>query len=198
MASLGTPRCRVPHGRTAQRVHGAGSGTRTTTTAALTARRLSHLPLRVAPCPSARPSSADASMMEQLENDDNIPEEFFCSISQCIMVDPVMCMDGQTYDRAFIEAWFKDKDTSPNTNEVLESKVVSTVRTVGDRRDSAEGSGGTATHTLPPLPRDGLLLLPSLSARASNMRECHPPHTAPPPHHPAILPPTTPRPYPPP
>lgn len=69
-------------------------------------------------------ASLDASMMEQLENDDNIPEEFICSISQDIMVDPVMCMDGQTYDRAWIEAWFKDKDTSPNTNEVLESKVL--------------------------------------------------------------------------
>ena len=45
-----------------------------------------------------------------------------CPISCDIMNDPVICMDGQTYERVCIEQWFATgKRTSPVTNEVLSS-----------------------------------------------------------------------------
>ena len=51
-----------------------------------------------------------------------LPEEFFCSITQEVMKDPVFCSDGHTYERAAIEEWFRSNDTSPLTNARLASK----------------------------------------------------------------------------
>ena len=39
-----------------------------------------------------------------------------------LMQDPVLAMDGHTYDRSSIEAWLKTgKKTSPKTNQPLPS-----------------------------------------------------------------------------
>jgi Mg-chelatase subunit ChlD len=46
-----------------------------------------------------------------------IPNEFLCPISYDLMTDPVICEDGQTYDRVSIEAWLKTHNTSPMTNQ---------------------------------------------------------------------------------
>ena len=51
-----------------------------------------------------------------------LPEEFFCSITQEVMKDPVFCSDGHTYERAAIAEWFRSNDTSPLTNARLASK----------------------------------------------------------------------------
>lgn len=37
-------------------------------------------------------------------------------------MDPVVAEDGITYERAAIESWFKNHDTSPLTNLKLNSK----------------------------------------------------------------------------
>lgn len=47
-------------------------------------------------------------------------ENFICPITQAEMVDPVICADGITYERAAIEAWFaKGHTTSPMTRQSL-------------------------------------------------------------------------------
>ena len=52
----------------------------------------------------------------------DVPDDFICPITHEIMVDPVMCEDGFTYERSAIMEWFaKDKNTSPMTNSVLSS-----------------------------------------------------------------------------
>lgn len=52
----------------------------------------------------------------------DVPEDFVCSITHEIMMDPVLCEDGFSYERAAILEWFgKDKNTSPMTNSVLTS-----------------------------------------------------------------------------
>ena len=51
-----------------------------------------------------------------------LPEEFFCSITQEVMKDPVFCSDGHTHERAAIAEWFRSNDTSPLTNARLASK----------------------------------------------------------------------------
>eukprot|EP00475_Leptophrys_vorax_P027893 TRINITY_DN3990_c0_g1_i1.p1 TRINITY_DN3990_c0_g1~~TRINITY_DN3990_c0_g1_i1.p1 ORF type:complete len:443 (+),score=130.04 TRINITY_DN3990_c0_g1_i1:1180-2508(+) len=53
-----------------------------------------------------------------------IPENFLCPILQEIMVDPVLTVDGQTYERSAIEEWLKSHDTSPVTNLPLPLKQV--------------------------------------------------------------------------
>ena len=47
-----------------------------------------------------------------------------CPITQELMVDPVICMDGHTYERAEIEKWLAQHDTSPKTNLALPSKTL--------------------------------------------------------------------------
>lgn len=55
-------------------------------------------------------------------DDDEIPKEFYCCISQDIMNDPVKTCDGQTYDRINILQWFEINNTSPLTGLSLPTK----------------------------------------------------------------------------
>ncbi|KAK6791805.1 hypothetical protein RDI58_010886 [Solanum bulbocastanum] len=48
------------------------------------------------------------------------PPEYLCSLSRQLMKDPVVLASGWTYDRPFIERWFKiGNRTCPETKEVL-------------------------------------------------------------------------------
>jgi len=52
-----------------------------------------------------------------------LPEEFFCPIGLEIMIDPVTDSLGYTYERALIEQWFGDgNSTSPVTNLELPNR----------------------------------------------------------------------------
>jgi len=51
-----------------------------------------------------------------------IPQSFVCPITQEVMIDPVFTDDGNTYEREAIREWLEEADTSPLTNEKLESK----------------------------------------------------------------------------
>lgn len=55
-----------------------------------------------------------------------IKENYWCSCTMDFMNDPVLTCDGQTYERKFIENWLinLNKDTSPNTNEILKNKTL--------------------------------------------------------------------------
>ncbi len=66
----------------------------------------------------------DPSIVTTLVDDDNIPNEFYCSISQDIMTDPVKTVDNHTYDRLSIEKWFEHRVTSPLTGLELESTTL--------------------------------------------------------------------------
>lgn len=50
---------------------------------------------------------------------ENIPNEFRCPISMELMTDPVLCEDGQTYDRRSIQEWLERSQTSPLTRQPL-------------------------------------------------------------------------------
>jgi outer membrane protein assembly factor BamB len=53
-----------------------------------------------------------------------VPNQFLCPILQDVMEDPVVAMDGFTYERAAIEAWFRQSDRSPMTNLPIPPVVV--------------------------------------------------------------------------
>lgn len=53
-----------------------------------------------------------------------IPPAFLCPITRELMHSPVMCSDGHTYERVAIVRWLADHDTSPLTNVVLPTKVL--------------------------------------------------------------------------
>ena len=46
---------------------------------------------------------------------EKMEESFVCPITGQKMVDPVVAMDGFTYERYAIERWFRDHNTSPMT-----------------------------------------------------------------------------------
>ena len=59
----------------------------------------------------------------QAEADETIvASSLVCPITNELMTDPVFTMDGQTYERAAIEAWLRNHDTSPATGKPLPSK----------------------------------------------------------------------------
>lgn len=49
-------------------------------------------------------------------------QEYRCSITGQIMIDPVFTADGFTYEREAIENWLQTHNTSPQTNEDLEHR----------------------------------------------------------------------------
>jgi serine/threonine-protein kinase CTR1 len=53
---------------------------------------------------------------------DPIPDALLCPIGYTCMVDPVVCADGHSYDRAAIEEWLRTHNTSPLTNQPLPNK----------------------------------------------------------------------------
>ncbi|XP_055456565.1 WD repeat, SAM and U-box domain-containing protein 1 isoform X3 [Psammomys obesus] len=60
-----------------------------------------------------------------------IPDEFICPITRELMKDPVIASDGYSYEREAMENWIhKKKRTSPMTNLVLPSLVLTPNRTL--------------------------------------------------------------------
>ncbi|EOA28909.1 hypothetical protein CARUB_v10025155mg [Capsella rubella] len=50
----------------------------------------------------------------------SLPKDFVCSISLCLMKDPVIVSTGQTYDRSSIFRWFEEgRSTCPKTGQKL-------------------------------------------------------------------------------
>ena len=51
-----------------------------------------------------------------------IPKEFLCPITLCIMRDPVIMSDGQTYERKAIEKALEQSTLSPITRKPVSMK----------------------------------------------------------------------------
>jgi hypothetical protein len=49
----------------------------------------------------------------------SVPDGFLCPITQDVMKDPVMLMDGHSYERKAIVDWLQRSKRSPLTNEEL-------------------------------------------------------------------------------
>jgi len=56
------------------------------------------------------------------EEEDN--HAFVCPITMCRMVDPVIAMDGHSYERVAIVQWLAKNKRSPMTNEPIRNKTV--------------------------------------------------------------------------
>lgn len=84
---------------------------------AVSSPSLSCSPVLISPVVSLSPDSKESEM-------DSYFEHFLCPISLEIMEDPVMTVDGSSYERASIEAWFQKTDRDPLTNEIVTSKAL--------------------------------------------------------------------------
>lgn len=54
--------------------------------------------------------------------EDNVPNSYLCPITHCLMVNPVLAPDGNTYEKAAIETWLENHNTSPMDNSTLMTK----------------------------------------------------------------------------
>lgn len=76
---------------------------------------------------SMNPTSAPEYLVSNDADELEPPSELCCCITGDLMDDPVTAMDGHTYERSAIEAWFSrfnetQRPTSPLTNEPLPSR----------------------------------------------------------------------------
>ena len=76
---------------------------------------------------SRTPTSAPEHLVSNDADEMEPPNELCCCITGDLMDDPVTAMDGHTYERSAIEAWFSrfsetQRPTSPLTNEPLPSR----------------------------------------------------------------------------
>ena len=55
---------------------------------------------------------------------DDVSPSFMCPIGREVMLDPVICADGHSYERSNIERWFEKNITSPLTGVAIPNKIV--------------------------------------------------------------------------
>lgn len=67
-------------------------------------------------------TSTAISSKEHVWNGIIIPGILLCPIGHELMVDPVICADGYSYERFNIESWMVDNSKSPMTNTVFDDK----------------------------------------------------------------------------
>lgn len=60
---------------------------------------------------------------EQLKSK-KFPKSMLCPITKAPMIDPVICLDGHSYERKAITRWFKKKKSSPVTNAKLNNTIL--------------------------------------------------------------------------
>lgn len=62
--------------------------------------------------------------LDKAEDEGNAPPSFICPISKRVMNDPVMTVDGQTYERKAVEAWYAEHKTSFISGKTVTDKTV--------------------------------------------------------------------------
>lgn len=62
--------------------------------------------------------------MSALESTSHLPPSIFCPISRMPMQDPVIAMDGNSYERREILKWLKKKRVSPLTGYQMNTTIV--------------------------------------------------------------------------
>jgi U-box domain len=105
---------------------------------------------------------------------ESVHTEFICPITMMLMIDPVICSDGFSYERAAIEHWLSTKNSSPMTNLPLANKVLipnRAMKSAIDKLLTEAGSGAQAQETSQAC-TDGAPVVTTLS---------HDPSQAPPP-----------------
>ena len=51
-------------------------------------------------------------------------DEFLCPITYELLREPVVALDGHTYEKSAIEKWLKSSHTSPRNGETMEDSIV--------------------------------------------------------------------------
>lgn len=98
------------------------------------------------PEPTRSEPTDGSNLLEHQLEPDRVPSYLVCSISCQVFRDPVVCMDGHTYERECIERWLQEHDSSPMTNLPLPSKVVVPNRALRQEIDQLARQQSLNTH----------------------------------------------------
>ena len=78
-----------------------------------------HQQLGSKPSGSNNKKNTNSSQSSSSQGKASYPAEFYCPISHCLMLEPVMDREGNTYERTSIEQWLTNHNTSPITRNSL-------------------------------------------------------------------------------
>ena len=53
-----------------------------------------------------------------------VRDEFLCPITYELLREPVVALDGHTYEKSAIEKWLKSNHISPRSGEIMEDSIV--------------------------------------------------------------------------
>jgi hypothetical protein len=68
-------------------------------------------------------AEASVAHVENKSDNDDL-QHFQCPLTLEVMKNPVVTVDGHSFEESAIRLWLQDHDTSPMTNKVLESKIL--------------------------------------------------------------------------
>jgi hypothetical protein len=69
-------------------------------------------------------ADAEKAVVCHEEMEREVPKHFICPITQEIMQDPVIGLDGNSYERSAIEKWLAKETTSPLTREPMSNILI--------------------------------------------------------------------------
>lgn len=69
-------------------------------------------------------SFAKMHFLQDVGDNESVPRQLLCPITHELMEEPVIAEDGHTYEKAAIVEWFRNRNSSPMTNERLKSTQV--------------------------------------------------------------------------
>jgi hypothetical protein len=76
------------------------------------------------------------------------PDNFICPITQDIMIDPVICSDGITYEKNAIIRWLVNNNTSPVTRQSIEkSNIIPNIALRNTIQDYLKSKNISLNHT---------------------------------------------------
>lgn len=73
---------------------------------------------------SQKHSFAKMRFLQEGGDNEGVPRQLVCPITHELMQEPVVAEDGHTYEKAAIVEWFRNRNSSPMTNEHLKSTQV--------------------------------------------------------------------------
>lgn len=140
-----------PRRRLVQAVREAmvGQSARTPTAADLTRPPIERQrTLEQAQAQNARPASSQAAVPAL--HGDAVPDSLLCPVTQDLLREPVLTVDGHTYEYSAIRRWLESNSTSPVTGASLPSKTL--VPNLAMRALVADWLQRNGRAALPPMP----------------------------------------------
>ena len=106
------------------------------------------------------------------ESGDTLNESYYCPITGALMVDPVIDLDGNSFERSAISEWLARRGLSPITRNAMSVADLVPNRALKDAIDAERGSLAAVHASAPPMDIDAeevALTVPELRLRVAGI-----------------------------